>query len=174
MSFPNITPGTVAACTCDADNAQVEIVGQGTFPATVSGQMVVTTGHEIQQDGLATIPLAITTHATSGDLGDIGTIAVNHDANRTPPLSRLQELTPGTGFPAMQEMYVNILVTSSAMPGVTLRSVSYGTLRNGSQDSFPPANANYVLQAPIDLEDVENPGAVVARIVSYTAHINRS
>ena len=81
-------------------------------------------------------------------------------------------MEPGSAFPATQEMHVNIFVKIEAMKEVTLRNVRPGILLNPSVDSFPPRNARYDLQAPMDLEDVANPGPVLAQIVAYTARIN--
>ncbi len=63
-------------------------------------------------------------------------------------------------------------MNDEALEGLTLGNVRPGVLLNPSLDSFPPRNARYDLQAPMDLEDVDNPGPVLARIVSYTARIN--
>jgi hypothetical protein len=158
-------------CRCLADEALIE-VGGAEYQATFSGEMAVRAGEPTEKDGVASIPLVITGHKTIGDVAGLGQITVSRDPDRDAPLSVLRENNAGEGFPATQEMLVNIHVTLDALPGFVLRNVKTGTLRNEGQQSFPPRNARYELQEPLDLERVDEPGEVVARILSYTANIN--
>lgn len=164
--------GTDATCACAADTAEIEVIGMGAFSGNFQGEMAVRTGRETLKNGLATLPLEITKHSTEGTAPGIGKIKVYHDSDRPLPPSQIQELAAGTGFPACQEMYVNIKITLDALPEVVLRNVNTGVLKCDSQNAFPPQNATYVLQEPMDLEDRANPGKVVARRVSYKALIN--
>ncbi len=170
--------GTEAMCACAADTAEIELLGvaglrSARFTASFTGFMAATTDDQLLMDGRCTVPMTITGHSTSAS-SPMGVITVDHDFDRPAPLSLLQEESPGTGFPATQEMYVNILVTIEALPGMTLRNVSVGTLRSTSQFSFPPRNDVYTLTEPMDLEVASGPlqGTVVARIISYSALIN--
>jgi hypothetical protein len=169
--FPHL--GDNVGCNCVADNARIEVVGVGEYDATFHGHMGVEVGEAFEDGGRAGVQLFVHAHRTTGEAADLGRLTVDRDPDREATPSRLIESEPGAGFPAVQEMYVNILVTApDTLPGVTLRNVKTGTLRNEGQDSFPPRNARYELEEPLDLERVDDPGPVVARILSYTANIN--
>ncbi len=165
-------PGTDVMCRCRADSAAIEVLGLGVFSGNFQGTMSVRTGEETQIDGLATMLLEISGHETEGQAPHLGRIRVKHDLDRPAPRSRIQELTAGTGFPASQEMYVNIKLTAGALGDVILRNVKTGVLKCEAQSSFPPRNAEYFLPEPMDLEDEANPGNIVARMLTYTALIN--
>ena len=174
MPYTNIASDEAAppVCKCLADNVVMEIPNVGTYSGDFEGSMTVAPGVQIMQDEWALLPLAIRGHKTDGNIYSLGRVSVSHDGTRPAPLSHLRQNEPGKAFPATQAMYVNILVKIEALEGLTLRNVRPGVLLNPSLDSFPPRNARYDLQAPMDLEDVDNPGPVLARIVSYTARIN--
>ena len=163
-------------CACVADRASIEVVGGAQYAASFSGEMRVTAGEAFEDEGgRAIVPLAITGHATAGQADGLGRLTVDRDEEREVGPSTLTEIEPGTGFPAVQEMHVNILVTvPDLLPGVTLRNVDTGVLRNERQAGFPPENATYELQRPLDLERVDQPGTIVARILNYSARINPS
>jgi hypothetical protein len=158
-------------CACVADEARIE-VGGTEYEATFSGEMAVRAGEPFESEGLANVPLVITGHNTVGDVAGLGQITVSRDPEREAPASVLRENRPGEGFPATQEMLVNIHVTLASLPGFVLRNTETGVLLNDQQDGFPPRNARYRLQEPLNLERVDEPGQVVARILSYTANIN--
>jgi hypothetical protein len=158
-------------CACIADEARIE-VGGVEYEANFSGEMAVRAEEPIETDGVASVPLLITGHRTVGEVDGLGQITVARDPDREAPRSMLYENSPGEGFPATQDMLVNIHVTLASLPDMVLRNVKTGTLRNESQESFPPRNARYELQEPLDLERVDEPGTVIARILSYTANIN--
>lgn len=167
--------GDDVVCACVADNARIELVGGAEYAASFSGEMAVTVGEAFEEGGRAFVPLTIRGHRTVGQAEGLGRLTVDRDPERDAPPSVLTEIEPGTGFPATQDMHVNIYVTApDTLPGVTLRNVTPGTLRNVGQDSFPPRDARYELQAPLDLEPIDQPGTIVARILSYTANINPS
>lgn len=172
MPYTSITKDTDVVCMCVADNVVMEIPNVGTYSGDFEGSLTVAPGVQIMQDERAMLPLAIRGHKTDGNIYSFGKVSVSHDGTRPAPLSHLRQNEPGKAFPATQEMYVNILVKIEALEGLTLRNVRPGVLLNPSVESFPPRNARYDLQAPMDLEDVDNPGPVLARIVSYTARIN--
>ena len=167
--------GDDVVCQCVADDARLELVGGGEYAASFSGEMAVTVDESFEENGYAIVPLAIRGHRTVGHAEGLGRLTVDRDPEREAPPSRLAEIEPGTGFPATQDMHVKICVTApDVLPGVALRNVEPGILRNVGQESFPPRNARYELQAPLDLERVDEPGMIVARILSYTANINPS
>jgi len=170
--FPD--PNIDVSCMCVEDNIEVEILGFETFTGTASGHMTVRTGIQYDDSGLATMPMEILSHNTKGTIGGLGSITVDHDFSRPSPYSILQELSPGTYFPAKQEMYVNILITIDSLPDMTLRNISTATLQNPYQNSFPPSGVVYTLQEPMALEDVTDPGTTVAIVHSYRARIESS
>ncbi len=160
-------------CACASDDAVIEIIGKGRTEATFSGIMGATTGKQFLNDGIATQQLWVAPHSTDGN-SSFGKISVRHDYERPAPPSLFREMKPGTGFPAIQDMNVNILVTIEALGDIKLRNVKTGTLRSEPIESLPPKNTKYTLLFPMDLERVDNPGRVVARIVSYTVNVNPS
>jgi hypothetical protein len=172
MAVFAIDQGAPVRCECAADAAVIEVLGAGRYEATFSGFMEVTPEEELVLEDRAVIPLRITGHETVGMGDGVGTIQVSHDFDRVAPLSELRQLSAESAFPAAQTMRVNILVRLGVLPGVTLRNIELGNLVNDGQLEFPPQDAYYDLQGPMDLEDVANPGVVVARILSYRAHIN--
>jgi hypothetical protein len=95
------------------------------------------------------------------------------DPNRSPPISTLAALTLGKPYPATHDMVINVYVTiPNLLPGITLRNKEAGTLRNASATSFPPkAVDKFELIEPIELEDVNNPGPVLATIHTFTAGV---
>jgi hypothetical protein len=165
-------PATSVVCACAADTAEIEVIGMGRFSGSFRGEMGIRTGSEVRKNGLATLPLNIDKHETKGVMEGLGLVQVSHDSNRKLQDSEIREINPGTGFPATQEMYVNIHVTVGALPKVVLRNQKVGVLKCDTQHSFPPQNAKYILQEPLDLEDIAYPGRIVARILRYTAIIN--
>jgi hypothetical protein len=65
----------------------------------------------------------------------------------------------------------------SVLPGITLRSKispnpGPAILRNANVTNFPPQNDVYNLVEPMDLEDVNNPGPVLATIKSFPLTVN--
>ena len=75
-------------------------------------------------------------------------------------------------------MPMNVHVTMpDLLPGITLRSQYTPNpgppiLRNSNVTNFPPQNDVYQLVEPIELEDVNNPGPVLATIQSFPLTVN--
>jgi hypothetical protein len=123
------------------------------------------------------VSLLIQEHVSNGVGAGIGAITVVMDPNRVPPQSTLTAITPGTPFPAVQDMYVNIYVTiDNLLRGITLRNKlsnpGPAILRNPTVINFPPSNDVYQLVEPIQLEDVNNPGPVLATIQTFPVTVN--
>jgi len=99
----------------------------------------------------------------------IGAISWIMDPGRVPPPSTLTAISPGTPFPAVEEFVLNIIVEIPALlPGVRLRNKDRpAILRNANVTDFPPQNDMYQLAEPIQLEDVNNPGQVLATIRNF-------
>lgn len=75
-------------------------------------------------------------------------------------------------------MIVNVHVTiPNLLPNITLRNKipsnpGPAILRNANVTNFPPQNDIYQLVEPMDLEDVNNPGPVLATIQSFPLTVN--
>ncbi|MBV8096337.1 MAG: hypothetical protein JO110_24480 [Acetobacteraceae bacterium] len=79
---------------------------------------------------------------------------------------------------AVHEIAMNVHVTMpDLLPGVTLRNKPSpnpgpAILRNPNVTNFPPQNDVYQLVSPIELEDVNNPGPVLATIQTWPTTLN--
>jgi hypothetical protein len=75
-------------------------------------------------------------------------------------------------------MAMNVHVTvPGLLPGITLRNKPLpnpgpAILRNPNVTNFPPQNDVYQLVSPIELEDLNNPGPVLATIQSFPLTVN--
>ncbi|SRR6266700_3724673 len=127
---------------------------------------------------ISQIPLLIQELAWDGVGNIIGPITVRKDPDRNPPQSTLKGIVSGRSFPAVQDMVLSIHVTiSNLLPGITLRSKispnpGPAILRNSNVTNFPPQNDVYNLVEPMELEDVNNPGPVLATIRSFPLTVN--
>ncbi len=164
--------------TCGFQGAAVQV--------TVAGQRYVTdfTGHVsmgLDPTALAQylsgaanlVEILVQEYVANGVGAVIGAISMVADPNRDPGPSRLTPITPGVPFPGVQELVVNMHVEIPALlPGIRLQNVippnpGPTILRNANVTSFPPQNDVYQLVEPIDLEDVNNPGPVLATIQNF-------
>jgi len=128
-------------------------------------------------NGVTMVALLIQEHVSNGVGNIIGPITVTMDPNRAPPQSTLTAIVPGIPFPAIQDMNVNIHVTiPNLLPGITLQNKlsnpGPAILRNASVTNFPPQGDVYQLVEPIELEDVNNPGPVLATIQTFPVTVN--
>ena len=102
------------------------------------------------------------------------------DPDRVPPESTLTAIVPGQPFPAIQDYVLNCHVTiPNLLAGITLRNKiptnpGPAILRNASVTNFPPQNDVYSLVEPMELEDVNNPGPVLATIRSFPLTVTPS
>ncbi len=166
----------VAACACHDSSAELEFAGLGRFIGQFDGSITVRTGaKQVNSQGLEMVPLMVTDYSTMSNISGLGKTIIRLDQGQPSEPSRLQENSQEDNFPATQEMVLNVLMTTEALPGVTLRSRKPARLRNGNVTSFPPQQgAAYVLTEPVELEDVSKPGKVAARIVSVNTSITSS
>jgi hypothetical protein len=124
------------------------------------------------------VPLLIQEQVADGIGNIIGPITIRQDPDRVPPQSTLKAIVAGTPFPAVQDIIFNVHVTiPNLLPGITLRSQIPSNpgppiLRNSRVTGFPPQNDIYQLVEPIELEDVNNPGPVLATIQTFPATVN--
>lgn len=172
-----------ALLTCPFQGAAVQVV--------VAGQQYVAdfTGHvtmgldpnvlaQYLQGAVSVVPLLIQEYVANGVGAVIGAISMVKDPDRDPGPSGLTAITPGVPFPGVQALVVNVNVDIPALlPGITLRNKippnpGPPILRNSNVTSFPPQNDVYRLVEPIDLEDVNNPGPVLATINNFPITVN--
>ena len=106
--------------------------------------------------------------AFDGTGDGIGPVTIRLDPDRTPPPTTLTAYS--SGFPAVHDFNMNINVTiPDLLPGITLRNkipTDYGapTILRASLGQFPPNSDGYIPAEPVELEDVNNPGPVLAEI----------
>jgi hypothetical protein len=186
MSFSGLTGagGGLFNCGCQAAAAQLVVAGT-TYVADFTGNLAVLLDPaELARflagtttRGVSMVSLLIQEHVSNGVGAVIGAITVVKDPDREPPPSTLTAISPGIPFPAIQDMNVNIHVTiPNLLPRITLgnkvTNPGPAILRNPNVTNFPPQNDIYQLVSPIELEDVNNPGPVLATIQSFPLTVN--
>lgn len=177
---------TGGAVTCGAQAAAVQLlvagttyiadfIGQITFLVDPNGLARFLAG--TVTNGVTMVNLLIQEWESNGVGSIIGPITQVMDPNRVPLASTLTAITPGIPFPAIQNMNLNINVTiPNLLPGITLQNKILNPgpaiLRNANVVNFPPQNDVYQLVSPIELEDVNNPGPVLATILTFPVTVN--
>lgn len=155
----------VSACACSDGAARFDVDGEefvGQFRGSISVRIAQPA---VDPPGRVTIPLHIVGYSTQSDVPGLGATSLDFDFSRPVPPSTLRGDAQRGFFPAVQTMNLNILMTSDAFPGRTLRSASRGTLVNTAAQAFPPPEGStYVLQRPVELVDAEKPGKILARL----------
>jgi hypothetical protein len=178
-------PGVTAACAVSdsdplheaADLHEIELVGMGKFKEATVGEpirmMVEVKPHYKSKSGLKTVPFNIVTFGGRGFAEGLGETNFWLDATR-PVESAIWEQAPSTEFPAIQEMRFHVFYTVEALPGKVLRSINPVIMRSGDVRAFPPPPYTvYKLVKPVELEDVQETGVVVARLLTNTVVIPR-
>ena len=160
---------------CDADISpdkvvDVEDLGEGDFKMRGIGDappIVAVIGKPyVSNKGLKTVPLRIIANGGHSFAEGIGETRFWFDATR-PLDSAIWEKKPGTEFPAIQEMRFHFFFTMEAKPGKLYRTINPSIMRSEHVTAFPPPPGTvYRLMQPIELEDVTEPGVVVARVLS--------
>ena len=172
-------PGALLTSVGSAPGAQL-VVGSTTYLADFHGHWTVLLDpNQLAQflagaviGGVTAVPLLLQDFVFTGVGPIIGTITIKQDPDRVPPQSTLTAIVPGRPFPAIQDMVVNIHVTiPNLLPGITLRNKippnpGPAIMRNSNVTNFPPQGDVYQLVEPIELEDVNNPGPVLATILT--------
>ena len=167
------------SCGCQAAGVQLLVAGT-TYVADFAGHLTVGLDPAelarflagVVVGGATMVSLLIQEHVVTAANAVTGLIEVTMDPNRVPPPSTLRAIVPGVPFPAIQDMNLNIHVTiPNLLPGITLRNKlsnpGPAILRNPNVIAFPPNNDVYQLVSPIELEDVNNPGPVLATIQNF-------
>jgi hypothetical protein len=84
-----------------------------------------------------------------------------------PVISAIWEKTPGTEFPAIQEMRFHFFYTVEAMPGKVFRSINPSVMRSDNVRAFPPPPGTiYTLARVVNLEDINEPGVIVGKLLT--------
>lgn len=178
-------PGSLFTCVMQAVAAQVMVTGT-TYIADFTGHVsMLLDPNELARfmagavtNGVTMVQFMIQEHVANGVGAIIGPINMWMDPNRVPPPSTLTAITPGRPFPAIQDYILNWHVTiPNLLPRITLQNKipsnpGPAILRNPNVTNFPPQNDVYQLVEPMDLEDVNNPGPVLATIQSFPLTVN--
>lgn len=175
--------GLVAACEAgdsdplheQQDFHEIQIAGMGTFQEVSVGEpirmMVEVKPHFRAKSGLKTVLFNILTFGGRGFADGLGETRFWLDATR-PVVSAIWEQKPGTEFPAIQEMRFHTFYTVEALPGRVLRSINPVIMRSNDVRAFPPPPGTvYKMVNPVQLEDIKEPGVVVAKLVKNTVVI---
>ncbi|GHO95867.1 hypothetical protein KSF_059150 [Reticulibacter mediterranei] len=183
MSLSGITGSTSGLFSCGHFGQGVEvIVGPTSYLADFHGHFSFLLDPNVLSQFLSgavsLVPLLLQEHVSDGIGNIIGPITIRKDPDREPPQSTLTAIVPGVPFPAIQDIISNIHVTiPNLLPGITLRNKippnpGPAILRNSNVTNFPPQNDVYSLVEPMELEDVNNPGPVLATIQSFPITVN--
>lgn len=158
------------------------VVGGKTHRADFQGRLetYLDPGHlaEFHTGARSHVPHRVHKHDARGSGSGTGPITISQDPDRESPPGTLTAATSGQPFPAVHDVPMSVHVTMpDLLPGVMLRSKykpnpGPAILRNSNVTNFPPQNDVYQLVEPIDLEDVNNPGPVLATIQSFPLTVN--
>lgn len=170
FNFPSAS--SVAACACHDREAMFSI-GNEVFTGQFDGSIATRVGETtVDSRGFPTVPLTIIGYSTTSKVKNMGKTTLDFDFSRTTNVSRLTGNTKNKIFPGTQQMNLRILMTSDAFPGKTLRSKTIGTLVNDKAQAFPPPPGSiYKLQRAVGLEDIDNPGKVLAKLLNVNTQI---
>ncbi|HRC87029.1 MAG TPA: hypothetical protein PK413_15580, partial [Thermoanaerobaculia bacterium] len=169
LTLPS-TVGEIVDCEADrASEKEVFFPDLGSFSMTSLGdapRIVARVGRAfVSSAGLKTVPLQIISNGGHSFAEGLGETRFWLDASR-PVQSAIWEKSPGTEFPAIQEMRFHFLYTAEAFPGRVFRSMNPSIMRSENVLAFPPPPGTvYTLVKPIDLEDIAHPGVVVGRVL---------
>ncbi|HKI01530.1 MAG TPA: hypothetical protein VKK31_06080 [Thermoanaerobaculia bacterium] len=139
----------------------------GTFSLASTEDIEAIVGESsLDREGKAVKPIQIRGMAGRGRATGIGETVYWLDTSR-PVASGIRAKLRGQEFPAVHEMGFHLFLTTEALPGQIFRSINPAVMVNNNSMSFPPKpGSRYVLKNVVEFEDVNDPGFVVARIVS--------
>jgi hypothetical protein len=181
----NMSPsGSVFTCGGQAAAAQLLVEGT-TYVADFTGHITFAADPNrlaqfqsgVVTNGKTMVELLVQENVFNGVGAVIGAISWVMDPDRSPPPSTLTAITPGRPFPAIQDFVLMMHVEiPNLLPGIRLRNKISNPgptiLRNPNTTNFPPQNDVYQLVEPIELEDVNNPGPVLATIRTFPVTVN--
>lgn len=120
----------------------------------------------VSREGLKTVPLRIIANGGHSFAEGLGETRFWFDATRPLP-SAVWEKSPGTEFPAIQEMRFHFFFAMESRPGKLYRTINPSIMRSDNVTAFPPPPGTvYRLMRPIELEEVTKPGVVAIRVLS--------
>jgi hypothetical protein len=161
-------------CNCAAEAVEFATSNQQVIRLDFNGHIAVSLDPaQLQQfltGAISLVPLTIKEHVTRGtstveDLGDVS-LNILLDVDRL-----LESILKGNSFPADQVMNFHLTVESPELfPGKKLRSKNPASL-SGRLNRFPPQGDLYQLADPVELEDTDNPGDVLARINTFPVRV---
>lgn len=139
----------------------------GSFTLASEELISATVGEKrIDREGRTVTPIRIRGMAGRGKATGIGETVYWLDTSR-PVESGVRSKLRGQEFPAVHEMGFHLFLTTEALPGKIFRSINPAVMVNDNALSFPPRpGSRYVLKNVVEFEDVDDPGFVVAKIVS--------
>ncbi|MEM7483512.1 MAG: hypothetical protein AAF481_20320 [Acidobacteriota bacterium] len=169
---PQLPSDQNEACLCNK-NANLVIPGMGTFRAQLHGSINVgATNLAVGVDGRQFVPLNVKGYTERGWVDGLGDTHVWLDKSRPTTGSFLREITPGTGFPAVQEIHMHFMMTTDGLPGRMFRTLEPVVLRSEEVNSFPPPKGtSYHTVGDVIFEDVDEPGVEAARIVDVSVKV---
>ena len=176
----NIEQGLLT-CPFQGAAVRVEVAGRS-YVADFTGHLTLGLDPDVLarylQGAVNVVEILIEEYVANGVGAVIGAISMTRDPDRDPGPSTLTPITPGVPFPGVQDFIVNMNVQIPALlPGISLRNVippnpGPPILRNANVTNFPPQNDVYQLVEPIELEDVNNPGPVLATIQNFPVTVS--
>jgi hypothetical protein len=176
----NVQQGLLS-CGCQAAAVRLLVAGQ-TYLADFTGHLTVGFDpdalSQYTSGAVNVVELLVQEHVSNGVGAVIGAISVIKNSYRDAPPSTLKPITPGRPFPAIQDMIVDVIVEiPNLLPRIRLQPVIPANpgppiLRNSNVTNFPPSNDVYQLVEPMDLEDINNPGPVLATILNFPVTVN--
>lgn len=173
----------MAMITCGRQTAAAQlVVGSTSYIADFTGHISLMYDPNVlsrfTSGATNVVSLLIQEDVMSGVGPVIGLITWVMDPNRVPPESTMTSVTRGQPFPAITDIIFNINVTiPNLLPGITMQNKipsnpGPSILRNANTTNFPPQNDIYQLVEPVELEDVNNPGPVLASINRFPTTVN--
>ncbi|MEM7048067.1 MAG: hypothetical protein AAF604_00320 [Acidobacteriota bacterium] len=170
--IPQLPEDTIETCIC-TKAATIDVPGLGTFDAQLRGSISVGSFNvNVATDGTRNLPLNVKGYNERGYVDGLGETTVWLDKSRPVTGSFLREITPGTGFPAVQEMHMHFMMITEGLPGRMFRTLEPVILRSEAVDSFPPPKGTrYEPVTEVVFEDVENPGVLAVRITDVSVKV---
>lgn len=175
LTLPQETMAAICGVKSYEEAHLVQINGAGTFQESAVGEanpIIVRVEKQYKlKTGQKVVPLRAVALSGEGFAEGIGGTRYWLDPTR-PVKSAIWEKTPGTEFPAIQEMRFHFFYTFEGMPGKVYRSINPARMRSNNVRAFPPpSGTTYRLMEPVELEEVSNPGVVVGRVLANRAKI---
>lgn len=145
----------------DLEEAELNATGTGTF------QYV---DNSVEGDPNPWSDMAIVSLNISGTHPTLGTYSITNDPSKTTQYSRYSS-NVASGFPAIGDMYMNILVTFEDQPDVVYEGIDLLHLRNDNIIEWPHNNTPFTQVGEVRLIRQGEGGEVVARLLNGDVEI---